>query len=529
VLIAVNFVAAVAPSTAAMAANITVQYSQGTLKFDTQRTVTVGKGGDFANCTKAIQSFKIGGPGGIIEFLPGKHVASCYAANDRGNLMITGRLGPNGERPEITTPTITNSKSGAKIKSNFISFVPRADRAIVIQNLDISDTAQAITASNFGAAIVRNVRIDGTNRKNGIVADRAIGQYAGKFKSSFDIYDSEVAHGGNNNTKHNIYLGRIDEVYIDGLYSHSALNSHALKLVARNVTVKNSVFRTTAIPFSKLKPNEAYLSTTLIDIASCSQSVIENNKFIGVNLLKQDRSNGGWGASTQSMIDYKRRRDIAGCDDPPYDSQQFKSAAFWQAAKAGGYDPSNESLFQHIVRGNTFINEGNREIGVAWNNGTGPWDASSKYQFKPHLAPDLPLPNGWFERAVVRLDNNTTTGNLNWGKETTPTTHAQSTGGNPVLVGGVRLGGVGIVNRIQDEPLPTTGNDMADMDFGSSDRGGSPTSGLKSAELALSSAGLSESGDRGGSPTSIAESGALALFGAGLIGFGVAARRQRRK
>jgi hypothetical protein len=429
----------------------TISYSQGTLTFNEANRVTVGTGGDFATCNQAVKSFPVGGSGGIIEFLPGNHVDSCYAANDRGNLLITGRLGPNGERPRITSPTTINPNNGISTKDNFLTFNPRAPRTMVIENLEIYDTGGAITASNYGGMILRNVFINGTTGGNGIIAAPPYGQYDGQWSSWFELYNSEVARAGSGNTKHNIYLSRLDRVVIDGLYSHSARNSHTLKIVARDVIVRNSVLLTTDKAVNNLSPGDEFLSTTLLDIAACANSTIANNQFVGVGVLGNERSQPGWGASTQVMIDLKRRRDLTGCDEPPYGSATFNDPTYWANAAAGGYDKSNPYLFQHLIHDNTFINMGAREIGVVWNNGTGPWDPGAQYQFNPTAAPDLPVPPGWFERAVAWLDNNDAHGNLDWGREVTNTTHPASTG-NPIFVDGVRVGSV----PDPTNPIPAT-------------------------------------------------------------------------
>lgn len=421
------------------AAAATIPYSQGVLQIGGNHHVTVGPGGDFASCTDAIRSLPKGGPGGIVEFLPGDHVDRCFASGDRGNILITGRLGPNGERPRINTPTVVNPNNGRVSKEDFLVFAPRADNVMAVQNLEIEGARSALIFKNFGGAIVRNVFINGTTGGNGVVATETYGEHAGDWESWVDIEDSEVAHAGSGNTRHNIYLTRLDRVYIDGLYSHSANNSHALKLVARDVTVRNSVLMTSDKAFADVTPDDLYLSTTLLDMAACANSVIENKQFVGFNILANERNVGGGAASTQVMIDLKRRRLITGCDDPPYDSAEFNDPQFWADAAAGGYSQSNPYLLQHMIRNNTFINTGTREIGVVWNNGTGSWDPGKQYTFRPLAAPNLPVPNGWFEHAVAWLDNNNAYGNLDWGRETTNATHPASTG-NPIFVGGVRVG-----------------------------------------------------------------------------------------
>jgi hypothetical protein len=399
---------------------VDVPYSKGVVSFNDATKVTVGVGGDYANCNAAIQSFSVGGSGGIIEFLPGDHVDICYAANDRGNLMITGQLGPNGERPRITTPSLINPNNGKNVKDSFITFLPRAANTLVVENLEIHDSYQAINAANYGGAIVRNVFVNGTSGGDGMVASPASAQYKGQWPSWFEIYDSEVTHAGGSNSKHNIYLTRIDEVYIDGLYSHSARNSQTLKVVAREATIVNSTFRTTDIPFADLTPDEEFLSTTLIDIASCSTSVMQNNTFVGASVAYFERSDGAMGSSTSRMIDLKRRRNIAGCDNPAYESTEFNDPAFWENAAALGYNKDNDALFTHDISGNTFINDGTREIVAVANKGTLPIDPSDEFQFREPAAPDLPTPDGWFERSVAWVEGNTIVGAVTYAAPDDP-------------------------------------------------------------------------------------------------------------
>ncbi|MEQ9447300.1 MAG: hypothetical protein RLN70_00145, partial [Rhodospirillaceae bacterium] len=79
------------------ASAVDVAYSQGVLTFNDARRITVGFGGDFASCDAAFASIPKDGAGGIIEFLPGNHTTTCGNLGKRGNILITGRLGPNGE------------------------------------------------------------------------------------------------------------------------------------------------------------------------------------------------------------------------------------------------------------------------------------------------------------------------------------------------------------------------------------------------------------------------------------------------
>lgn len=403
-----------------------IPYSQGVVSVNAGRTVTVGVGGDYEDCRDAVKSFPRGGAGGVIEFLPGDHVTSCGGVAGRGTLMITGRLGPNGERPRVTTPESIDANGRLK-KSVFVGFAPEAQDYFIVQNLEIYDTESAIDARDFGGVLIRNVKIDGTRGESGIAARQPT--LSGAFPMWMEIYDSEVAHAGSGNTRHNLYLNRIDRVYIDGLYSHSANNSHALKMVARDVTVINSTLATTDKAFANIRPDDNYLSTTLLDMAACATSRIENNNFVGVNIKPQDRTVTGWGSSPPVMLDVRRRKThVQGCDDPPVDSALHADPQFWADAAAGGYTKSNPELLHHTVTGNTFINTGINPIDSIWNKGTGPRvdDGKSFTNFRE----DRPLPEGWFERSVVWAENNSRLGTVDWGREFEP--HADYSGPAPI-------------------------------------------------------------------------------------------------
>lgn len=428
--------AIVLPIEPTVAANVT--YSQGVLSFNEGHRVTVGAGGDYPTCDAAIASFPGNGPGGIIEFLPGNHTTTCGNLGFKGDILVTGRLGSNGERPRISTPTHIRS-DGSIGHRPFITFYSNGPDNLVVENLDIRNSGKAINVWNYGGMVLRNVTIDNTHGFDAVKVYpegnwwKEGGQQWGSW---LEIYNTEVSRGGAANMAHNFYIGRLDRVLVDGLYTHSALASHAFKTMARDLTIRNSTFATTELSYNDAL-TDPYLSTTLLDITACGTSLVENNTFVGLKLQPYDRTGyapaGRLGTSTASFVDLRRRRTkVGGCDDPRWeDADSFD----WDAAAAGGYNQSNSELFNHVVRNNTFINHGIRPIFLGRNVGTAYIHDNGQSYF---IGQDQALPDGWFERAVGWFDGNTLQGGILPGEERAE--HKDYPYGAPIFVDGVRVG-----------------------------------------------------------------------------------------
>ena len=404
---AIALLASIGLSSAAQA--IDVPYSKGVLTVDDSKWFTIGAGGDFATCREALNHLPEGGGGGVIEYLPGTHVDSCPIYGSRGgNIMITGRLGPNGERPIVTPPTYIDAQ-GVTQSEWFLFFRPQGNDTLVVQNLEIKDSFTAIETENNQGLIVRNVFVNGTTGGNGITVGEAPA-FEGQFETWAEIYDTEIARAGGGNIRHNIYVHRIDEVIVDNMYSHSSNNSHAFKSVARNNVIRDSEFATTDKPFNQILPSDTFLSSTLVDLASCAAVSITNNVFRGVLVDQRDRD-PGFGPSTTHMVDLRRRKTgVQGCDTPEYGTPEHDDPAFWAEVAAGGISQSNELLFNHDISGNTFINDGEREIVAVSNWGTEPIEDNGISFGQPEV--DLPIPPGWIERSIAWLKNNTTVGDI---------------------------------------------------------------------------------------------------------------------
>lgn len=430
VILAISvLIASTLPSPLAFATDI--PYSKGVITIDDSRKVTIGVHGDYVSCVAAVQSFIRGGRGGTIEFLPGDHNTQCGAVHGRGTFLITGRLAPNGDRPRVTTEERI-APNGQIKKHAFLGFKPNAQDYLVVENLEIKDSEGGIDAANFGGVVIRNVFVNGTTGESGIAARQPHPTIIGKFPMWMEIYDTEVSRAGAHNIRHNLYLNRIDRIYIDGLYTHSSRGSHALKIVTRDVTVRNSTFATTDQAFKDIRSDDLFLSTTLLDIAGCANSLIENNKFVGVHVAAKQRSVRAWGGSTHVMVDVRRRRTmVQGCDDPVIGSDDYSDPKWWARAKAGGYAKSNKFLRQHIVRNNEFINIGTNNLPMVHNKGTAPIEDS------PGKSGDMPLPPGWFERSVVWAENNRLQGRMTLGREFP--IHKDYPGTAPIFIDGVRL------------------------------------------------------------------------------------------
>lgn len=395
---------------------VDVAYSGGVMTFNDSVRYTVGTNGDFANCEDAVNAIPKNGPGGIIEFLLGNHTTSCGNLGFRGDILVTGQIGPNGERPRITTE-IHEWSPGQFTKRPFITFQSDGPDNLVVENLDIYDSGKAINVWNYGGMVMRNVKIDNTNGHDAVkVYPEGNWWLPGgqQWSSWLEIYDSEVSRGGAQNIAHNFYIGRLDRVLVDNLYTHSSRGSHAFKSIARDLTITNSTFKTTELSYEDAL-TDRYLGTTLLDISACSKSRIENNEFVGLKLQPYERpiipSLLGVGTTTASFMDFKMRRTkVGGCDAPRYDeADEFD----WEAAAANGYKPENTSLLNHVVTGNTFINMGehvgDNEIYLARNVGTTYVEDNGQSY---HIGAALPPPAGWFERAIVWLDNNTKQGDI---------------------------------------------------------------------------------------------------------------------
>lgn len=383
-------------------------------------TYRVGPNAPFKSCRDALRAIK-SYRGGTILIEPGVHEDACGRAFRKGNLIIRGISDANGKPPTVIVPY--NKKGRGQ---TFLLYVglPRdpanAEETanLTVENLIITgyrgpgkppSMHYGIAASHHARIVLRNLEISygrGDCIETGHPDEKRGFDYrrtpATGWNHRLEIRDVVVHHCGNgSNQKHNVYVAP-HELLVDNLTSYDSIGGHALKIVARvSVEVRNSRLETTRSP----APSPAQrISTTLLDIAGCilNGSRIHDNALIHYFRAAKETARGS--GTGRALIDFRRRKSIKGCDNPPYGSAAFRNPETWRAAAAGGLrNPDNDRLFRHFVWNNRLIERrkraGGKAIGIR-NQGTFPIEIKAKD------AKSLPAPPEWVERSVVFAVNN---------------------------------------------------------------------------------------------------------------------------
>ena len=348
--------------------------------------VTFGNGGQFQDFRRAVHA--LSDAGGVIEVLPGTYRA-WFAFNPRNakdTVVIRGVVGPNGELPHLKMPL---GENGRPRGGNILTF--GFGTSVTIENLELSD-------AKAGTAISVIKDLDRLTLRNVFVHDNRQGlATSGVDGLRVEIYDSEFARNGDGrNTKHNIYVGRIAELVVDNLHSHSSRGGHALKSVARNFSVTNSRFDTTLEPDPEASP---FVGKTLLDFAAATRGLIDGCEFYSYFVRRK--------TGYAEAISARNRRPMHGADNPPYDSPAFFSEQFWDAVQAGGVDnPANPHLYPVYISNNTFVASGPGRDKTVAIRAFGTYPSGKAYMFAPKTFP-LDAPDGWVERSVLYIANNT--------------------------------------------------------------------------------------------------------------------------
>ena len=356
-----------------------------------ETVVTYGDGGEFQFLQNALRA--LGHAGGVIEILPGVYEDRIWI-RDRGDITIRGVRDAECRRPHLIMPI--NPDTGRSYGGAVVSFTElhQSGNVLTVEDLEISGArgGDGIAVARFGGLILRRV----------YVHDNRQGVHTSNIPGSFvEIADSEFARNGNGgNTVHNIYIGRSDRLVIRNTQSHSSWGGHALKSIARYNEIVDSVFETTRVADPENEPR--YLSTTLIDIAACGRGVIARNTLVHHMRPKFP----GLNSTGKHMLHFRARRTIQSCDEPPYNSEEFWSSAFWQEVVDGGLDdPENPYLFNVFVSGNTFVAEGpyaDRSIAIQ-NDGTYPIIPVRQFGA---FSIALEVPPEWVERSRIWVAGN---------------------------------------------------------------------------------------------------------------------------
>lgn len=256
-------------------------------------------------------------------------------------------------------------------------------------------------------------------------------------RTRFEIVNSTVTRSGQGNTKHNLYIGRIPSALAVNLTSHSSKGSHAFKAIARAIEVRDSWFGTVG-PGQTVQPGDGnrYVSTTLMDIASCAQILVEN---VTLDHVFYDGPKGDARHTGNQVMAFRNRNSIYGCDEPPYGRVSLwdlDGGAAPPAYDEGPLEPANDNdslrdrymvdidraapywtpgfwsapepaAFIHRLVNVRFIERGQAgRANAITEEGTAPVVVSR--QFGPALK--LPAPEGWVERSLVDIGAGVTFG-----------------------------------------------------------------------------------------------------------------------
>lgn len=325
---------------------------------------TVGAGGDFLSARDAIMSLSTGGPGGVIEFLPGEHLTNLGKMDGRGNIVVTSQA---PVRP-IVKPRNT---TGGKAQLGGFSFQNYTPNYLEISNLEVSDGLQGIGGQNMGGIVLRNLYGHDNDGGPFIRVSRP-----GAEDDPFDDIDRDMFIELDNvkvrkcgrSPRHNIYINRLDRCLVDGLDTGNSL-AHTFKCIARKLEMKNSVLWTAdhlTVPELEAidaTSTERWISLDLCDYAGAGQSWIHDNVFHHHMMGPQQQRQKG---RSRSCIAVRRRRSVLGADTPPYGSPEFWTASTWAPMLAAGRnDINNLYLFRHVIGRNTFIETSDDQIAHA--------------------------------------------------------------------------------------------------------------------------------------------------------------------
>lgn len=351
----------------------------------------------------------------------------------RNALVIRGVLGPNGERPwlycrsEKRDGNVPHSLVGGK------PFFAWANNLTVFENLHIDGYRSSLGFSRETARVVLRNNLLHHAFGNGIQFN---GPLPGKVQRVEEC-GNYFSHSGQDNAKHTHYTGsgrekklkqpfapplpikeffagipresmdfdggkgKVEFIFVDNI-AHDGAYSSLLKANAEESIIKNNTFY-------DVFPVEGWLprpSGMMLDIPSCTNSLIEGNTFIG---------KGGRGHSDQIGIRHKRTH-MHGCNQPSPFSREFWSEAYWAELKAQG----NPKLFIQAVRNNIFYAnpdtvsaDTHKQWPIHIYGGTWPiYDIYGGFR-RPILLPvpiwlndDGSVRNSWYERHKVVVSGN---------------------------------------------------------------------------------------------------------------------------
>jgi hypothetical protein len=366
------------------------------------KTVTLGNDG-IQTLDQAVVALRP--KGGVILVPPGTYENQSFRLGKTSmSVTIRGILGPGGERPRFLfqgpRPSGVFMSFGASAWSKAkeeIAAPPNTDQAMV-ENLEIGGYGAALHIGNCARFVLKNCVVH--DSPNDLISSANL---AGTQRCSLEFYGNEIFHGGQGNTKHNLYLHRgqgdsfVRVVFLNN-HCHSARGSSCLKSLGNQHIIIGNLFETSA-PGEPNKP--LYSSTLLVDVPAASDNLIACNTFHyrGESL-------------SHSAIGIRRRASIYGCDRPPYLSKEFHAPSFWKAVAGRGIDgtlpepkaAANPFLIHTFIYGNTFQYVGSeaKRAPAIINSGTLPAVAAVSF------GPKLPLrrPAGWLERSRVWVVNN---------------------------------------------------------------------------------------------------------------------------
>ena len=311
------------------------------------------------------------------------------------NFVIRGIAGPNGEQPRFYCRTSLRDGNIPYADTAAPALTVGGGRQTVVENLHIDGYRGAMILSMRGHVIVRNNYFH--HQMGNTISSSNISTENSSVKLEF--CGNEMSHGGWDNAKHIFYVHRglpesssVDATWVDN-FIHSAGSSNGIKSIANtNTIVNNRLSKQVDTDPSFTRRSSQFV----IDVATCSQNLIEGNLIEGPKL---ELNRGG-----KDLIGLTNRKtEVNGCDRPKYGSAQWNDPAYWESLK--GVPP-----FKTVIRNNTFRTRPAEFRGTAYDNklvavaDNGSWPVEGP-GFGPNILRNVPP--GYFEQHVAEMEGNT--------------------------------------------------------------------------------------------------------------------------
>lgn len=350
-----------------------------------------------------------------------------------GSLALSGIRGPAGEMPRFYCRAEKLDGTIPKGSGKGVFFT--APSKAIIENIEVNGYGKWASPAIAGTFVARNSYFHGATNdgfsntgldweKHGEVAGR-VAEFCG----------NNVSRGGQGNAKHCFYLHRglpgaesrytlVDNVIHSCNWSEGFKSTGEYNLISGNrfyKTVPPDEYQPEGVPPLIESPEREsnHYGNTLVNIVSCSQSVIRNNLF---HIYRPKPS--GYASAISVMI--SGRRGIQGCDRPrgyvgdnknavPDYSSEFWNPEYWASIKG--------HPFTTQIEGNRFELAGPKHADARQNpkgiavKMYGTYPAIALRQFGPSCL--LAAPPQWVERSQARLSSDNIFVGYGWNPRTT--------------------------------------------------------------------------------------------------------------